>query len=381
MSAVSELNPGEVNAELFRDVIGRFATGVTVITARCDGVDYGMTASAVTSLSLEPPMLLVCVNRDNATYRAIDRSRAFGVSILHEDQGEVAAHFASRHPDKFAASETVEGQLGLPLVAGALATLECSVSEHFVGGTHEVFMGRIVVARGVEGVPLTYFRGAFGRFGSAADEATYQDLRGRVLGLGAVGDVPLEVEPLARELQVPQAQVLHALTRLVSEGLVGRHPERGYVVASLDADSLGHAFDARCALEMAVAEACVGQVARPRLAALRRCMEATRPLIEEGQVADLAAYVAADDAFHGCLVALADNPLLSGMYQRVGVEGIMVRAKRDDPATSEALVEDHRELVEAFEAGDTEQAKRVIRRHAERGKQIGREAIEAARGR
>jgi 4-nitrophenol 2-monooxygenase / 4-nitrocatechol 4-monooxygenase, reductase component len=379
VTVVDERLPETVQADVFRDVIGRFATGVTVITARCDGLDYGMTASAVTSLSLDPPTLLVCINRANATYRAIDRSGAFGVSILHEGQAEVAAHFASRHPDKFAAAETAEGQLGLPLVAGALATLECAVSEHFVGGTHEVFLGRIVVAHAAEGRPLTYFRGAFGHFGSAADEATYQDLRGRVLGLGLLDDAPLRIDSLARELQVPPAQVLHALTRLVTEGLVSRDPERGYVVVSLDAASLGHAFDARRALELAVVDSCTGRVPEARLAELRRRMEATLPLIKDGELVGLATYIAADDAFHGYLVSLADNPLLDSLYQRVGVEGIMLRAKRSDPAASEELVGDHRELVEALEAGDADRARRVIRRHAERGKELGRQAIEAER--
>jgi len=166
-----------VDPDAFRDVIGRFASGVTVITASCAGVDYGMTASAVTSLSLQPPMLLVCINRANATYRAVSRSRVFAVNILGEGQAELAGRFASSDADKFVDVEVLAGRLGAPLLADALATVECRVTEHFAGGTHEVFFGRVVVACAREGAPLTYFRGSFGRFGTARDEAIYEDLR------------------------------------------------------------------------------------------------------------------------------------------------------------------------------------------------------------
>lgn len=136
-----------IDGEVFRDVIGRFASGVTVITARCDGANYGMTASAVSSLSLEPPQLLICVNRSNSTHRAISASGAFAVNILDEAQAEVAATFASRVTDKFGAIGHGEGTLDLPVLPDALAVLECTLADKLIGGTHEVFVGQVRYAR------------------------------------------------------------------------------------------------------------------------------------------------------------------------------------------------------------------------------------------
>src|ERR1700674_171452 len=87
--------------EEFRDVIGRFASGVTVITTVHDGIPYGTTASAVRSLSLEPPMLLICMNQQSSTGQAIAAAGHFAVNILAEEQPDAAARFATKSPDKF----------------------------------------------------------------------------------------------------------------------------------------------------------------------------------------------------------------------------------------------------------------------------------------
>jgi flavin reductase (DIM6/NTAB) family NADH-FMN oxidoreductase RutF len=156
--------------ELFRDVIGRFATGVAVITATRDDTPYGMTASAVASLSLEPPMLLVCLNRESVTHGVIEAAGAFGVNVLRLEQAEVARRFAGTdRGGKFSGLEVRYGPLGAPLLAGALARLECEVAEKVTGGTHTVFLGTVRHAESDDGDPLTYFRGRFGRFHDAHD--------------------------------------------------------------------------------------------------------------------------------------------------------------------------------------------------------------------
>lgn len=147
----------------FRDVIGHFATGVTVVTALHDGRPYGTTASAVTSLSLEPPMLLVCMNKESATGAAMDASAQFGVNILEEGQADLAVRFATKASDKFDGVPTTTGVWGEPLLAEALATLECRVVERTTGGTHVVFFGEVEHAAARSGAPLAYFRGRFGR--------------------------------------------------------------------------------------------------------------------------------------------------------------------------------------------------------------------------
>jgi flavin reductase (DIM6/NTAB) family NADH-FMN oxidoreductase RutF len=152
-----------LTSEEFREVMGHFASGVTVITAVYEGRAYGTTASAVTSLSLEPPMLLVCMNKESETGRAVAASARFGVNILGADQADLARRFARKGGDKFAGVSVSEGKWGEPLFDDALATLECRVTEETTGGTHYVFMAEVESGAAQGGAPLAYFRGEFGR--------------------------------------------------------------------------------------------------------------------------------------------------------------------------------------------------------------------------
>src|SRR3954467_1890589 len=147
----------------FREVISHFASGVTVITSRHDGRAYGTTASAVTSLSLEPPMLLICMNKQSETGRAVAESKRFGVNILGANQADLAERFARKGGDKFAGVAVTAGKSGEPLFDDALATLECRVAEETTGGTHWVFLAEVESGTARGGVPLAYFKGKFGR--------------------------------------------------------------------------------------------------------------------------------------------------------------------------------------------------------------------------
>jgi flavin reductase (DIM6/NTAB) family NADH-FMN oxidoreductase RutF len=150
---------------VFREVVGHFATGVAVITTRREGIDFGLTASAVASLSLEPPMLLVCLNRASVTHGALAAAGAFGVNVLTDAQADIARRFAgTERTTKFAGLRLHSGPLGQPLLSDALARLECRVTETVSGGTHTVFLGTVAHAEAAAGSPLTYFRGRFGRF-------------------------------------------------------------------------------------------------------------------------------------------------------------------------------------------------------------------------
>ena len=101
---------------MFRQVIGHFASGVTIITTREQATNYGLTASAVTSLTLEPPMLLVCFNKNTGTQAAISRTRVFAVNILDEGQADLAYKFAKPQSDKFQGVGFSYGSLGVPLL-------------------------------------------------------------------------------------------------------------------------------------------------------------------------------------------------------------------------------------------------------------------------
>ena len=148
--------------DVFRDVIGHFATGVTIITTRDAGVDYGVTVSAVSSLSLEPPMLLVCLNRTSRTQAAVSRTLGFAVNILGVHSRELAQLFATSRDDKFDGLKMAYGELGHPLLEDAIAHVECEVTEEATGGTHTVFLAEVRRAERFEGEPLLYFRGQLG---------------------------------------------------------------------------------------------------------------------------------------------------------------------------------------------------------------------------
>src|SRR3954453_20697666 len=185
-----------LTSDEFRDVISHFASGVTVITALHEGRPYGTTASAVTSLSLEPPMLLVCMNKQSETGRAVATTRHFGVNILGADQIDLAQRFAQKGRDKFAGVPVTPGKWDEPLFAEALATLECRVTEETTGGTHYVFLAEVQSGSARGGAPLAYFKGEFGRL-----ELTRGQLEHR------------STDALADELRAADAELAGAIER------------------------------------------------------------------------------------------------------------------------------------------------------------------------
>jgi flavin reductase (DIM6/NTAB) family NADH-FMN oxidoreductase RutF/DNA-binding FadR family transcriptional regulator len=366
--------------EVFCDVVGRLASGVTILTSHADGKDHGMTASAVVSLSLDPPMMLACVHRKAPTRQAISDSGAFAVNVLDEHQAHLAERFGAPHVDKFGGLTVARGWRGVPVLSDALAHLECSVVEDVEGGTHSVFLARVRVAAAREGSPLAYFRGMFGRLDLARDEAAYADLRERVLRRDFLLGQSLVVEALAEELGHTPPALYHALTKLAAQGLVTRERERGYVVAPLDVKVSDDAMDAKCAIELGVASRAVGRATPQELAELRRLMSATVPLIFGSAFVDLDEYLRANAAFHEYHVGLARSEALLESFRRLSLTGIMARSLTGNNEASEELTRDHEELVEAYEASDLARAMSVIERHCERAKETQRRGIERAGG-
>ncbi|RRJ86194.1 flavin reductase [Gulosibacter macacae] len=154
-----------LNDAEFRNIIGHFASGVTVVSTSFDGQLYGTTASAFSSLSLDPISVLVCLNATSSTNPAITGSGYFAINILSEDQADVARHFGRRGGDKFADVDyRISDFGGVPVLDRALATIVCEVMDAPVGGTHTVYFGRVLEAAVGGGEPLAYYRGKFGRF-------------------------------------------------------------------------------------------------------------------------------------------------------------------------------------------------------------------------
>jgi flavin reductase (DIM6/NTAB) family NADH-FMN oxidoreductase RutF len=146
----------------FRATMSRLATGVSVITTCSGSTPIGMTASAVSALSLNPLQVLVCVSNHLFTRTAIAEHGSFAVNILGEDSEHLARNFAASKPDKFSDVETFDGH-GVPVLTDAIATLVCDVAEALPGGDHTIFVGdvRHFEHKG-DSRPLLYFAGGFG---------------------------------------------------------------------------------------------------------------------------------------------------------------------------------------------------------------------------
>ena len=151
-----------VTAAEFRLALRHFPAGVTVVTTRDgQGRPCGLTASAFTSVSLAPPLVLVCIDHAATAYRAFMESGWFAVNVLSKSQAHLSRRFATTATDKFAGVAFREGRGGLPMLEDVVAALECRVVQRYEGGDHTIFVGEVEGAAVNGGPPLVYFRGAY----------------------------------------------------------------------------------------------------------------------------------------------------------------------------------------------------------------------------
>ncbi len=145
-----------------RRVMGHFATGVTVVTTHDgSGRCYGLTANAVCSVSLDPPLVLVCVDKGAESHPAFGLSQAFVVNILSDGQEDLSRHFAVSGGDKFVDMPCRSGGTGAPILDGALGYVECRVVATHDAGDHTIYIGEVQGAAAREGHPLLFFRGRY----------------------------------------------------------------------------------------------------------------------------------------------------------------------------------------------------------------------------
>ncbi|AWW35748.1 MULTISPECIES: flavin reductase family protein [Streptomyces] len=150
----------------FRATMSRLATAVSVITTRSGSTPIGMTASAVSALSLDPLQLLVCINNHLYTRTAIAEHGRFAVNVLGEGSEALARNFAASKPDKFAGVDTIDDH-GVPVLKDAIAAVVCDVAAALPGGDHTIFVGDVShCAHRTDGRPLLYFAGSFGTLGT-----------------------------------------------------------------------------------------------------------------------------------------------------------------------------------------------------------------------
>lgn len=157
---MSKLTP-----ELFRKACGFWATGVSIVTTcDVDQTPYGLTMNAVTSLSLNPPLFLICVDNNSDTLEPMRRSGVFCINVLSLGQQALSNGFAKKNPNKFEGVGFDRGSTGAPLLHGRLMAIECTVTASYPGGDHQIFVGevRAITLPGPDTLaPLLYFRGAY----------------------------------------------------------------------------------------------------------------------------------------------------------------------------------------------------------------------------
>lgn len=369
-----------MDAEGFRTVAGHLTSGVAVITAETGGVRFGMTASSVTSLSLDPPLMLVCLNSAMPTARAVAHSGAYAVNVLDRQSAHLAHRFAGAHEDKFAGLATSPGATAAPTLDDALAHIQCEVSEEIAGGTHTIFIGRVVAATARDGEPLAYFRGGFGRFELERDERVYLELRTHLVQRRWSADSALDVDQVAFELELSRSSCYYAMTRLSAEGMLRREQGRGYVVVPFDVADSNEAFDARSAIEIGA----LHLVGLPLASAVQHDLEAlfegmARFLVDDRFV-DFDGYLDANDAFHRALVALAGSPALSAAFEQIGLRSVMASSFGATPGTSQRFVEIQRAILQTLCAGDRAGAQSGVLAYGELAKQRAREILDRTGG-
>ena len=154
--------PDHPDPQRFRQVLGQFATGVTIVTSMDDGHPVGFACQAFAALSLEPPMVLFCPSTGSGSWPAIERSGRFCVNVLGEAQREVSQVFGTPRADRFASVEWTTSEQGLPVLSGVLSWIDCSIENVHTAGDHYVVIGRVLdLGTSGDDRPLLFYRGDY----------------------------------------------------------------------------------------------------------------------------------------------------------------------------------------------------------------------------
>lgn len=185
---MSENEKPTFEVKKFRDALGCYPTGVTVVTTMDGNGDArGFTANSFTSVSLNPPLLLVCLAKTAHSHEVFGAARSFAIHVLNEKQRDVSGLFASKAPDKFAQVEWIKGHDNVPLIQGSLAIFQCEAHDRVDAGDHTILIGRVVDFASDSGRPLGYCRGAYVGYqdATALDSITKEGAR-----VGALIETP-----------------------------------------------------------------------------------------------------------------------------------------------------------------------------------------------
>jgi 3-hydroxy-9,10-secoandrosta-1,3,5(10)-triene-9,17-dione monooxygenase reductase component len=153
-----------IDLQELRRVMGHFATGVTVVTTKDgEGTPFGLTANAFASLSLDPPLALICVDKAAQCYSCFEGSKIFAINVLGEEQEEISRRFATKGAQKFNGIPWHKSESGLALLDGAISHIECKVVHTYDGGDHTIYVGEVLRATTTGDRPLIFYRGKYHR--------------------------------------------------------------------------------------------------------------------------------------------------------------------------------------------------------------------------
>ena len=309
----------------YRQAAGRFASGVTVVTTRASQGHYGVTVSSFASLSLNPLLVTVSINRSSPFLEYVRSAEAFAVSVLASDQQQVAAYFAARgrtpEPAGFATVPTTSEETGAPIIDGCLSWFDCTVEDLLPGGDHEILVGRVAAAGGRTGEPLVYWAGGYRALTEASSDR------------------------LAR----------------VSDGLAV-----AYHLLDVSPDEM---LDAQSSVEPALAALAATRTPVEEWDRLEELVDQSELVIDQPDEFNQLAL-----AFHTAIAEASRNRVLQATLASLGqVQSIHYR-DRGSPESARAAVEGHRRLLTVLRRGDADGARDEMRRHlvAVRGQlQIG----------
>ena len=176
MSDNEPLTDASPDTATLRRALGCFVTGVTVVTTRdAGGVPLGFTANSFTSVSLDPPLVLVCVGHEVEGLDVYRRCSRFAINVLGDSQRALSDRFATERPDRFGGVRWRDGAHGVPILEGCIAALECTSWRRIEAGDHMILIGRVLRCEDSGGRPLVYWRGSYRCLPSDRDDIAHED--------------------------------------------------------------------------------------------------------------------------------------------------------------------------------------------------------------
>ena len=337
----------EDSGHTFRQAAGRFASGVTVVTTRASEGAYGVTVSSFASLSLNPLLVTVSINRSSRLLRYVRSAEAFAVSVLASDQQQVAGYFAasgrSPEPDGFSTVPTTVQQTGAPIIEGCLSWFDCTLEDVLPGGDHEILVGRVAAAGGRTGEPLVYWAGEYRAL-------TPADLHPELVeGRASTGAVLSSLKGAVLSSSKGSARISDQVAN-ASDGLAVAY----HVLDIGPAEML----DAQNSIEPAIAALAAARTPPEEWDRLEQLVDQSELAVDQPDEFNQLAL-----AFHSAIADAAGNRVLQATLASLGQVQSTHYRDRGSPESARAAVDGHRRLLAVLRTGDPEAAGDEMRKH------------------